>query len=209
MAGKSKKPKNEFYFVSSSTWCMRYGRNGQPSTVSSHSSDYENVFATYKEALDYVHLVMMIHHHSVIHDWDKFSKQITVIEDGMDVDSSVKTQGYVHHKMRNGIERFEGYDASGQYPCLIDDIIITKRRVIATELKYDGDKVAETTGLKLVPVQNLHNIVEKKVSEFTEEQQEEHQKDMNRIVDEMGGLDELFDSDQQREYDRMKEMLGW
>ena len=32
---------------------------------------------------------------------------------------------------------------------------------------------------------------------------------MNRIVDEMGGLEGLFDSDQKKELDKMKDLLGW
>ena len=200
---------NEFYFVNTSIWCMRSNANGQ-NTVSANSSNaYPNVFKTYDEALDYAHLMMMINHNCQIHDFDKFKETIDIVENG---EAPSGSEGYVHYKMENGIERFEGFDMNGQYPCLFDDITITKRTVYAMKNESQaGSPLVVSHPLQLEPIQLQHFIKGDKASEFTKEQSEDNQKAIERITKEMGGIDEMFDGDdkKQREFDKMKEMLGW
>ena len=195
------------YFVNTSVWCMRQGRNGNPDTIAANSSNsYPNVFKTYEEAIDYVHTMMMVNHNDQLHNWDKFKEKISIVNSG---DAPEHATGYVHRPMENGVERFEGFDVSGHYPCLIDDFIITERPVNAVKNNYDDGSVSSQESTVLEPVQLQHFIKGEKATEFTKQQEEEHQKDVNRIVDEMGGLEGLFDSDQKKELDKMKDLLGW
>lgn len=207
--GAEQNVSNEFYFVNTSIWCMRSNANGQ-NTVSANSSNaYPNVFKTYDEALDYAHLIMMINHNCQIHDFDKFKETIDIVENG---EAPSGSEGYVHYKMENGIERFEGFDTNGHYPCLFDDITITKRTVYAMKNESQaGSPLVVSHSLQLEPVQLQHFIKGDTASEFTKEQSEDNQKAIERITKEMGGIDEMFDGDdkKQREFDKMKEMLGW
>ncbi len=198
---------NGCYCVTTSIWCMRQGRNGKSNTVCANSSNaYPNVFKTYDEAIEYVHVMMMVNHNDQLHNWDKFKERISIIEDPDEVPEHVV--GYVHHPMANGVERFEGFDISGQYPCLFDDFIITKRSVKALKTEYSDDSVSQSS-MEIEPVQLQHFIKGEKASEFTAQEHEEHQKDMNRIVDEMGGLESLFSDAQKKELDKIKDLLGW
>ena len=198
---------NGCYCVTTSVWCMRQGSNGKPSTICANSSNaYPNVFKTYDEALEYVHVMMMVNHNDKLHNWDKFKERISMV-DGTDAIPE-HAVGYVHHPMANGVERFEGFDVSGQYPCLLDDFIITKRSVKALKNGYSNGSI-EQSSLEIEPIQAQHFIKGETVSEFTAQEQDEHQKDMDRIVGEMGGIESLFKDGNKSEFDRMKSMLGW
>lgn len=210
-SGKAEdKPRaNEFYFVNTSYWCMRDNARNE-GTVSAHGTpSYSNVFDSYEKALDYAHLMMMVSRGVQIHNWDKFKDSIEIVEAG---ETPSGVCGYVHHPMKDGIERFEGFDRSGNYPCLFDDITITKRTVYAVrhERKSRSKKTVEKEAV-MTPVQVQNIFTMKKPDEFTEEQHEDNQKAIERITNEIGGVESLFEGDErkQREFDRMKDLLGW
>ena len=198
---------NLCYCVTTSVWCIRQGRNGKPNTMCANSSNsYPNAFKTYDEAVDYVHVMMMVNHNDKLHNWDAFKERISIVEGNDAVpDHGI---GYVHYPMSNGVERFEGFDISGAYPCLIDDFVITRRSVKTLENDYSDGSVAQSS-MKVEPIQANHYIKGEKMSEFTPHEQEEHQKDMDRIVDEMGGIESMFAGEQNGEFDKMKDILGW
>ena len=198
---------NACYCVMTSVWCMRQGHNGKPNTVCANSSNsYPNMFRTYEEALDYVHVMMMVNHNDKLHNWDKFKERISIV-DGIDA-APEHAIGYVHHPMADGVERFEGFDLGGNYPCLLDDFIIMKRSVKALKNDYSDDSLLQSS-MEIEPIQTPHFIKGEEMPEFTAQEQQEHQKDMDRIVSEIGGMDSLFEDSKKKEFDRMKEMLGW
>lgn len=196
------------YCVTMSVWCVRKGRNGKPNTMCANSSNsYPNAFKTYDEAVDYVHAMMMANHNDKLHNWNAFKERISIVDEKDDV-PPVHGIGYVHYPMMDGVERFEGFDVGGAYPCLVDDFIIARRSVKTLENDCSDGFVAQSS-MKVEPVQVDHCIKSEKISEFTPREQEEHQKDMDWIVDEMSGIESMFAGDGNGEFDKMKDILGW
>jgi hypothetical protein len=185
------KTKNVFYCVSMNLWAIRNGRHGAESTVSAHGSNsYHNTFKTYKEALNYAHLLMMMNHGSKTHDWDKFSQSIEIIEKDDTPHSAV---GYRHFKMSNGMERFEGFDISSQFPCIVDDIIIEKRVFMSLEMDFSDKDNPKPKNVQLNPLQKEYYMQADPVSEFTEQQHKDNQKFVDDLANELGGVESLYD----------------
>lgn len=199
---------NGLYFVYTGFWGMRHGSNDNDTISANGCNAYHNVFKTHEEALDYVHTLMMINHHDQLHNWEQFSQTISIVENDEIPEHSC---GYVHHPMQNGVERFEGFDVSGNYPCLVDDFIIVERAVHATKTVGNDGSLFSNESTTLKPVQVSHRIKDEHVSEFTQEQEIEHQKELDKIVDEMGGIDSLFEDKTAKngELDKIKDILGW
>ena len=187
-----------FWLVDVSKFCLRRGRNGNPSTVSAQGkSSYPNLFQTRGEALEYAHLMMMLNHGAQVHDWERFSKVVKVFEAGENADADF---GYVHEGIPS-IEWFTWFDKRGQYPCVID--IVTIREVKAQAHDDGGNPVP----LQAVQVQHYFNP--EGVDEFTMEEHERHQEIADAMADEIGGLETMCADDKNAEYEKMRKMLGW
>ena len=184
---------NEFYCVTSSAWALRKAISEEKGTVATQGiSSYRNVFSTYNDALDYVHTLMMLNHNSPILDWEQFSKSIEITEN-----SPKSVIGYKPHKMKNGVERFEGYDMRGLFPCVIDDITITKRVFNVVQREYDKKdlEMVYLKPLELEPYFTLHRVKDERVTEFTSKQQEEHQKLIDEFAKNMNKKNAFFSNE--------------
>ena len=212
---------NKLYCVSQNLWCMKKNASDECHISAHGNQSYANIFATYDEAVNYVHNMMMLNC-SFQGGWEKFSQMVEIIDEGQ---NPSKTVGYFHTPMQNGFEIYRGFDLRGDYPCVVDDIMITERVVFGaklervkedeTENKEDdgGKKKKKKFNLKVLsdfkPYQVQHFYKSTKADAFTPDEHAQHQALVDEINKEVGGVDFLFEDSKEDEFEKMKNLMGY